>query len=71
MSELEHLRALRELLPRCEHYPCCGRLATREYANAPGYTRACDNPAHTPNDPINHPVRELPYAEHLRRSLTP
>lgn len=70
MSVLDSLRALRDTLPRCERFPRCGKLATREYRNAPGYTKACDNPEHVPDDPTNHPVRDLPWGAALREALT-
>ena len=65
------LRDLVTALPRCRGLDAvgerCRRVATREYANAPGWTPACDDPAHVWRGACD--VRDLPYAAPLRAVL--
>lgn len=68
------LGALVVALPRCEGLAArggqCPRVATREYVSAPGWTPACDDPAHVPHGPQWAPrVRDLRHASALRAAL--
>ena len=64
--EILALREVLAALPKCEHRGC-KVVATRRYANAPGYTLACDDDAHLVVQPQYHPVEDLPVAKAVRR----